>query len=141
MLIAVLSCSCWAQTENSENNTAGLNNLIAQAGNGDPDAQVHLGEDYKWGHDGVAKDDAQSVRWLLKAAEQGNPRAQLDLAVAYFHGNQAVRQDYVESYMWLDLMITQQNSQALALRQIVNARARSREWVNAHPGLSGALGP
>ena len=53
---------------------------VAYAGN--VNAQVQLGVIYLTG-DGVAKDDAEAVKWLRKAAEQDSPLAERYLCLLY----------------------------------------------------------
>ena len=52
---------------------------------GDINAQVQLGVIYLRG-DGVAKDDAEAVKWLRKAADQDSSLAERYLAEMYFKG-------------------------------------------------------
>lgn len=56
-----------------------------RAEQGDAAAQAYLGAMYRLGH-GVAPDDRQSARWLLRAAEQGHAEAQYSLASLYAMG-------------------------------------------------------
>ena len=53
--------------------------LRAAAERGDPDGRNGLGVRYRDGR-GVARDDAEAVRWFRKAAEQGHDRAKQELA-------------------------------------------------------------
>jgi hypothetical protein len=48
---------------------------------------------------GVAKDDAQAVRWWRKSAEQGYAKAQHSLGGMYFRGT-GVSKDYAEAARW-----------------------------------------
>src|SRR5271165_3664652 len=52
---------------------------------GDVSSQVRLGVMYLTG-DGVARDDAEAVKWLRKAADQDSPLAERYLAEMYFKG-------------------------------------------------------
>jgi TPR repeat protein len=66
---------------------------------GDVNAQVHLGVIYLTG-DGVAKDDAEAVKWLRKAADQDSALAERYLAEMYFKGR-GVPADNEEAAKWL----------------------------------------
>lgn len=70
---------------------------IAYAGN--VNAQVQLGVIYLTG-DGVAKDDAEALKWLRKAADQENALAERYLAEMYFKGR-GVPADVTEAAKWL----------------------------------------
>jgi TPR repeat protein len=73
----------------------------AKAEQGDALAQLSLAMCYADGK-GVAKDEAEAVKWLRKAAEQGEPIAQTCLATFYFTGK-GVAKDVVEGYAWMSL--------------------------------------
>ena len=49
---------------------------------------------------GVAKDDAEAVKWYRKAAEQGYASAQHNLGVCYADG-EGVEKDEDEAVKWL----------------------------------------
>ena len=66
---------------------------------GDVAAQVRLGVIYLTG-DGVAKDDAEALKWLRKAADQDNALAERYLAEMYFKGR-GVPADVSEAAKWL----------------------------------------
>jgi len=72
--------------------------LIKQAESGDAKAQYALGLAYAAGQ-GVAKDDAEAVRWYRKAAEQGDAQAQNKLGNAYNKG-EGVAKDETEAVRW-----------------------------------------
>ena len=57
-----------------------------------------LGRMYEFGR-GVAKNDAEAVKWYRKAAEQGFARAQLNLGRMYFEGL-GVAKDFAVAYKW-----------------------------------------
>jgi TPR repeat protein len=62
-------------------------NLLSQAGQGDADAQLSLGEKYAKG-EGVAKDPVEAARWFRRAAEVGgNAIAQNSLGEMYARGD------------------------------------------------------
>src|ERR1700676_3908368 len=81
---------------------------IAYAGN--VNAQVQLGVIYLTG-DGVAKDDAEAVKWLRKAAEQDNPLGERYLAEMYFKGR-GVPADIVEAAKWLRMAAEQGDAES-----------------------------
>ena len=63
-----------------------LPSLRQAAERGDPNAQFELGVRYAEGK-GVAPDDKEAARWILKAAEQGHLEAQFNLGLMYADGN------------------------------------------------------
>ena len=65
--------------------------LIKLAGQGDMDAQFHLGN-YKKGK-GTAQDYKQAINWYQKAADQGHDKAQFHLGNIYKKGK-GTAQDY-----------------------------------------------
>jgi hypothetical protein len=67
------------------NYASALNVWLPQATQGDPEAQVMLGEIYEKGLGGVA-DPAMAAEWYKRAALQGNSRAQLNLGNLYEKG-------------------------------------------------------
>ena len=71
--------------------------LIASSENGDRYSQVRLGECYAEGN-GVARDEAEAIRWYRLAAAAGEGRAYLMLGNAYRDGK-GVAKDEVESYV------------------------------------------
>jgi TPR repeat protein len=71
----------------------------AKAENGDAAAQCVLGEIYQQGLGGVAKDEAEAVKWYRKAADLNKPEAQYNLAGMYANGR-GVTQDYAEAVKW-----------------------------------------
>ena len=52
--------------------------------------------------EGVAKNDAEAVKWFRKATDQGESLAQLSLGMDYFAGK-GVAKDVVEGYAWTSL--------------------------------------
>jgi TPR repeat protein len=69
---------------------------LAESGNAT--AQVYLGNMYREGR-GVAKDDEEALKWLLKAAEQGNAGAQDNVGFMYGTGRGVARDD-VQAVQW-----------------------------------------
>lgn len=72
--------------------------LRRAADGGRADAQYILGALYADGR-GVARDQAEAVRWYRKAAEQNDPIAQDKLGFMYSFGN-GVEKDRVEAVRW-----------------------------------------
>jgi TPR repeat protein len=81
---------------------------IAYAGN--VNAQVQLGVIYLTG-DGVARDDAEALKWLRKAADQDNALAERYLAEMYFKGR-GVPADVAEAARWLRLAAEQGDAES-----------------------------
>src|ERR1022692_4899660 len=84
-------------------------NLKEVAYAGDSNAQVQLGLIYLTG-DGVAKDDAEALKWLRKAADEDNAAGERYLAEMYFKGR-GVPADNAEAAKWLRLAAEQGDSQ------------------------------
>ena len=49
---------------------------------------------------GVAKDPAETAKWLTRAADLGHPRAVLPLGEAYWKAD-GVKPDLITGYMWI----------------------------------------
>jgi hypothetical protein len=76
-----------------------LSEIRAGADKGDAKAQYELGRAFFSGTLGVAKDEAEAVKWFRKAAEQNVADAQYNLGVCYANG-QGVTEDDAESVKW-----------------------------------------
>ncbi len=76
-----------------------LAEIRAGADKGDAKAQYELGRAFFSGTLGVAKDEAEAVKWFRKAAEQNVADAQYSLGVCYANG-QGVTEDDAESVKW-----------------------------------------
>ncbi len=59
---------------------------------------------------GVAKDDAEAVRWYRLAAEQGHAVAQVSLGKILLHGGVGVARDRAEAIRWFRLVAAQGSS-------------------------------
>ena len=118
----------------------------------DPQAQFAIGIMYRNGS-GVAQDDAEAVRWLLKSAEQRNPYALSVLGAIYKEGR-GVQQDNLKAYMWFDLAVAQfdykpgrhyakQDRDAVAKNmtgdQLAEAKQMALEWLLANGGVTPAV--
>ena len=76
-----------------------LAEIRAGADKGDAKAQYELGRAFFSGTLGVAKDEAEAVKWFRKAAEQNVADAQYNLGVCYANG-QGVTEDDAEAVKW-----------------------------------------
>src|SRR6266550_3756399 len=76
-----------------------LAEIRAGANKGDAKAQYELGRAFFSGTLGVAKDEAEAVKWFRKAAEQNVADAQFSLGVCYANG-QGVTKDDAEAVKW-----------------------------------------
>src|SRR6266436_2993486 len=76
-----------------------LAEIRAGADKGDAKAQYELGRTFFSGTLGVAKDEAEAVKWFRKAAEQNVADAQFSLGVCYANGR-GVAEDDAESVKW-----------------------------------------
>ena len=76
-----------------------LAEIRAGADKGDAKARYELGRAFFSGSLGVAKDDAEAVKWFRKAAEQNYADAQYNLGVCYDSG-EGVAKDEIEAYKW-----------------------------------------
>jgi len=85
-------------------------NLKDVAYAGDSNAQVQLGVIFLTG-DGVAKDDAEALKWLRKAADQDNALGERYLAEMYFKGR-GVPADSSEAAKWLRMAAEQGDAQS-----------------------------
>jgi TPR repeat protein len=77
---------------------------------GDVTSQVRLGVIYLTG-DGVAKDDAEAMKWLRKAADQDNALAERYLAEMYFKGR-GVPANNMEAAKWLRMAAEQGDAES-----------------------------
>ena len=76
-----------------------LAEIRAGADKGDAKAQYELGCAFFSGTLGVAKDEAEAVKWFRKAAEQNVADAQFSLGACYANG-QGVTKDDAEAVKW-----------------------------------------
>jgi hypothetical protein len=80
--------------------------LRLKAQQGDPEAQLRLGERYYGAAPGVNRDLILALKWIQKAAEQGYARAQYSLGWHYMTG-QGVQKDDRQSCHWYRLAAEQ----------------------------------
>ena len=104
-----------------------LAEIRAGADKGDAKAQYELGRAFFSGTLGVAKDEAEAVKWFRKAAEQNLADAQYNLGV-YYDSGEGVAKDEVEAYKWWLLAAGQGNDDAKYNMTIVENKM-SREQI------------
>ena len=102
--------------------SAALAEWRSLAEDGDAQAQTAIAALYRHG-EGVARDEAEAVRWYLSAARQGEVNAQLNLGEMYAQGIGLPR-DRVRAYLWLSLAAAQGRAWAARRRDEI-ARAMS----------------
>lgn len=95
--------------------------LQKQARAGDAGAQYLLGFMYAEGQ-GVAKDEAEALKWYTKAAEQGHADAQLSLAMMYAEGRGTAKDDK-QAIKWYTKAAEQGNAnvQVILAAMLANA--------------------
>ncbi len=96
--VAVKSDSVQSSAVPVDAATAQFEATKAKAETGDVQAQFELGVCYSGGQ-GVARDNAETVKWFRKAAQQNYAPAQSFLGVCYLVG-QGVAKDEVEAVKW-----------------------------------------
>lgn len=84
--------------------------LVLKARAGDAMSQYILGRAHKLGK-GVARSDAEAVKWIRQAAEQGYVLAEIDLANMYFQGA-GVPADPKDGMQWLHKAADHRDSMA-----------------------------
>src|SRR6266704_6820789 len=101
MLLLLLSAALPLQmhAQPTEADRKLLADIRAKAEKGDAQSQGELGAVFTFGHLGVAKDDAEAVKWYLKAADQNVAKAQFNLGVCYDDGL-GVTKNEVEAVKW-----------------------------------------
>src|SRR5437773_1433510 len=107
--------------------------IKAKAEKGDAQSQCALGEVFCLGVLGVAKDDAEAVKWIRKAAEQNHAEAQYNLGIRY-DGGLGVAKDDVEMVKWYRKAANQNHARAqynLGGRY-VNGRGVAKDYVEGY---------
>jgi S1-C subfamily serine protease len=111
-LILVLALVGWCKESLAQNTQPAaaeqtVDALRAKAEKGDAEAQFRVGTMYYFGDDGIAKDEAEAVKWLHLSAGQGHADAQAHLgAIFLYYGRQmfvfghGVPKDEVSAYKW-----------------------------------------
>src|SRR5918996_236655 len=90
-----------------------LAEICAGADKGDAKARYELGRAFFSGILGVAKDQAEAVKWFRKAAEQNLADAQFSLGVCYAKG-QGVAKDDAKAVKWFRKAAEQNDARAQA---------------------------
>src|SRR6266576_1208983 len=108
-----------------------LAEIRAGANKGDAKAQYELGRAFFSGTLGVAKDEAEAVKWFRKAAEQNVADAQYNLGVCYDNG-EGVTKDEVEAYKWWLLAAGQGNDDAKYNMTIVENKMSREQIAEGH---------
>jgi len=80
--------------------SASISSFLANAKNGDNNAQYEVGLRYLQGNDGYEHDVPQGINWLKKAAKNNNIEASAKLGMLYYKG-QDVDKDYQRAAKWL----------------------------------------
>ena len=100
---------------------------------GDIHAQYLLGRIYSEG-EGVAKNDAEGVKWYRLAADRGDIVSQLALGTMYVNGR-GVKQDFVQAYSWFTIVAASgsrdMTSQALDVRDLIEQMMTSAQIEEA----------
>ncbi|KAF9112730.1 hypothetical protein BGX30_007211, partial [Mortierella sp. GBA39] len=77
----------------------GLMQTMINANYGDAQAQVALGDRYKYGRE-VHRDHQAAMDWYIKAADQDHPRARFNIGLLYDQGHDGVPQDDIKAFEW-----------------------------------------
>ncbi|MBX9653867.1 hypothetical protein K2Y11_09660 [bacterium] len=94
-----------------------IGELQSRALQGNTLAQTALGNAYHAGTRGVARNEAEAVKWWKKAAYSGNdPEAEAHISEAYRNGS-GVSRDYAKADHWLALSILPNRALHLPLEQ------------------------
>lgn len=103
---------------------ADLSELIAQANQGDRNAQYQLAIDYQSGQNTpVSQDDA--FYWFQQAAESGHPAAMIQLANTYLSGS-GTEKDIDKALLWLTKAFATGNQDAaIQIGQLYESLNRS----------------
>src|SRR6266704_1842960 len=88
-----------------------LAEIRAKAEKGDAQSQFELGSAFFIGNLGVAKDEAEAVRWVRKAADQNYAWAQSNLGWCYLNGR-GLAKDEVEAVKWFRKAADQNDARA-----------------------------
>jgi TPR repeat protein len=76
----------------------------------DADAMTKLGDNYRYGQEGVAQDYGKAREWYEKAAAKGESKAMVSLGFLYTFGHP---QDYAKAREWYEKAAAQSNSKAM----------------------------
>jgi hypothetical protein len=94
-----------------------FSSLLARAEKGDAQSQRTMALVYEVGLYGVAKNDAEAVKWYRLAVDQGDAEAQVCLGVMYDYGEGVPKND-TKAVNWYRLAADQGNAEALEVARI-----------------------
>ena len=86
------------QSEEKQEISDEVRELMVKAENGDAKAQFSLGHAYDFGK-GIQQDYEKAAEWYARSAEQGYAKAQYNLGCMYHYGD-GVKQDYEKAVEW-----------------------------------------
>ncbi len=101
---------CFALPAQAEEPNGLLSDIIAQANDGDVDAQFYMANLYDIGED-VEQSYEKAAQWYLKAAKQGDRDSQFAMGTLY-HDGDGVDQNYALAYAWYAAAIAQTDNEA-----------------------------
>src|ERR1035438_399048 len=99
LLFLFVSAVFQLPAQQSEADRKLLADVRAKAEKGDAQSQYELGSAFAKGSLGVAKDEAEAVKWYRKAAEQNHAQAQANLGICYAKGR-GVAKGEAEAVKW-----------------------------------------
>ncbi len=109
---------------------------------GDVRAQYLLGRIYSEG-EGVAKNDAEGIKWYRLAANNGDVVSQLVLGTMYVNGR-GVERDLAQAYSWFTIVarggVRSMTSQAFEVRDLIEQMMSSQQ-INDAEAIAAAWNP
>jgi uncharacterized protein len=101
----------------------------------DADAMTKLGDNYRYGQEGVAQDYSKAREWYEKAAAQSNAKAMFNLGLLYEWG-QGVALDYGKAREWYEKAAAKDEPAAMVNlgllyetgRGVARDDGKAREW-------------
>ena len=108
----VMATCCFRCSKHASHAKRSLNLARASAGKGSKYGQWALGELYRKGKGGVAKDAALALEQYGLAAAQGNDMAHTSLGLMY-HKGRGVARDYAQALFWFRLAAAQWSGVAM----------------------------
>ncbi len=88
----------------------GLSDLLAEAHDGNTEAQYRVGMRYRMG-EGVSRDEYEAFQWCLSAAREGHPAAQYQVGMMYLNGEGVTASD-ATALDWFEKSADAGNTQA-----------------------------
>lgn len=95
---AVAAVAGAAQSAGEGDSEAQRFRALAQKGNAA--AMARLASMYLYGRNGLAKDEAQAVRWYRQGAQAGNGRAMAGLGVMHESASGGLARDHIQAVSW-----------------------------------------